>query len=447
MALFYLPPAGIDDFGARASASAFKQKWHDYIANGDPRGEFSGIAGRAAEAGLFYDAQQDPTPSEPPVPVPWNGFPRSIAQWFNADTDPQGLQRALAAADVLRPLARVRRADTGEVFLIQHRQQDEYCEWHAQRNVAGGITRICFTAEGPEYWEKMAESDPALVLELYRKHVSSAVEQIDLFWPVDMLDSDGRIVFERGSYNRWNKWNTQLGAMHLTHPANTLGAEINLAADATTLFPAVADTPANTLPTRLICCAGYGGVNRSSDPIIGAGVNGLARAGKSVTLANPVGLYISEVGVDGLRDPAGQPIGAQCLRVVRASADATMKLRVDITPPAGAGYTLDQCSFEGAPLRHGGQIARRITLVLFGLAKVIAGRQGIVDQCGRRCCAKPDAPNFRLAIPAANQCASITQAVWDRQAPLETAVTATAEGEIEVPADGIAAAQSYSRAQ
>ena len=71
--------------------------------------------------------------------------------------------------------------------------------------------------------------------------------------------------------------------MHLTHRANTLGAEIALAADATVQFQ-VAPAPAATFPFRLICCAQFGGENRSSDPLIGAGVNGLAHSGLAITL-------------------------------------------------------------------------------------------------------------------------------------------------------------------
>ena len=338
MALFYRPPADIDDFGRRpALAATLRQNWHEFIAGA--------VSGRAA-SGLFYDAEFDPTPGQPPArrPIPWNGFPRSIWQWFNADADPTGKARALAAAETLRDLGRVSLPSGASIALFE-RQQDEYCEWHVDRNSAGGITRIAFTSEGPEYFERMAAVDLSLVGDLYRDHVNPAVQDTDLAWPEDVVDG-GQVVFEKGSYNRWNKWNTQLGAMHLTHRANTLGAEINLAADATVQFP-VAQSPAATLPSRLICCARFGGVNRSSDPLIGAGVNGLARSGLAVTLDNPVGLYIQEVGLGGLRDPQGTPIGPAALRIVRASLDASLILRAEVAPPPGATYTLDECTLRG----------------------------------------------------------------------------------------------------
>ena len=53
-------------------------------------------------------------------------------------------------------------------------------------------------------------------------------------------------------------------------------------------------------------------------------------------------------------------------------------------PPAGATFTLDQCTFEGEPLTGGGQIARRITMVLFGLAKAIPGRMAKQASCQRK---------------------------------------------------------------
>jgi hypothetical protein len=210
--------------------------------------------------------------------------------------------------------------------------------------------------------------------------------------------------------------------MHLTHHANTLGAEINLGADATVLFP-VPDAPANSFPPRLICCAGFGGVNRSSDPLIGAGVNKFARAGQSVTVANPVGLYMQDLAVADLRDPGGAQIGAECLRIVRASPDRTLILRAEIAPPADADFTLDQCMFEGQPVTGGGLFARRITMVLFGLAKVIPGRTAIQEACGGKCCRKPDTAGFLKLVSPQTNCAALTDDDWNEDAPVTAAVS------------------------
>jgi hypothetical protein len=216
--------------------------------------------------------------------------------------------------------------------------------------------------------------------------------------------------------------------MHLTHRANTLGAEINLAADATIIFP-VATSPANTLPFRLICCAGFGGVNRSSDPLIGSGVNGLARTGLCITLDNPVGLYIQAIGIDGLRDPNGTPIGGTALRVTRASPDGKLILRAEVAPPPGASYTLDQCSFEGEPLVGGGPIARRVTMVLFGLGKQIPGRAAQQGQCGTKCCRKPDTSGFLTLVRPAKDCSELTDADWNQEAPATTSMEMAAPAE------------------
>ena len=417
MTAFYRPPADINDFARRPSlTAALSDNWHQYIE--------AAISGRAADGGLFYDAAADPAPATAPArqPVPWNGFPRSIWQWFNADADPLGKEKAFAAAETLRDLGQVR-LPSGAVVQLFERQQDEYCEWYVDRNTTGGITRISFTSEGPEYFEQMAAVDLTLVGDLYREHVNPAVQDSELVWAEDVRSSNGAIRFARGSYNKWNVWNTRRGAMHLTHQANTLGAEINLAADATVQFP-VPPSPANTLPFRLICCARFGGVNRSSDPLIGAGVNGLAKSGLAVTLDNPVGLYIKDVALGGLRDPGGNPIGATALRIARASADRSLILRAEVRPPAGATFTLDQCTFEGEPLTGGGQIARRITMVLYGLAKALPGRTAKQASCDAKCCRKPDTAGFLKDVGLTANCATLTNADFEEEAPVSPSLTA-----------------------
>jgi hypothetical protein len=430
MASLYQPPANIDDYSRRpALAAQLRQNWHDYI--------FTAIAKR--DRNLFYNGLQDPLPTvaAKKVQVPWNAFPRSIWQWFNADSVPAGADRAFAAAEVLRPLGTLSHA-AGKI-VIAERQQDEYCEWHTRRNAAGGITAIDFTCEGPEYFERMWSIDPTLVLELYQAYVDPTVKMSDLAWPANMANSAD---FPAGGYNPWNRWNTLRGAMHLTHSANTLGAEINLAADATVLVP-ISPNPASSLAQRLMCCAGYGGVNRSSDPTIGAGVNGLARAGSSVTLRNPVGLYISEIALDGLRDPNGAPIGPAALTVLRASADKSLKLRIRVAPPAGAAYTLDQCSFEGRKVSGGGVFARRITMVLFAEHKIIPARQADNAGCRTRCCRHPDARPFFQLIGATQNCTALTAQNWASLGPVEPAGIALADEAVIAPPEFVPA--TYSR--
>lgn len=442
MAVFYLPPAGFDgDFAQSARAADLRTNWDEFIGGG--------IADRD-EGALFYDAKSDPAPgvTADRVPIPWNGFPRSLSMFFNAATSPAGARDALRVAEILRPVTAVIVASAqgdvtrfvswtpglptlravnadgtlGVPIVPMHRQQDEYCEWHVDRDAQGGIRRISFTAEGPEYWREMASVDPDLVVKLYQELIDPSVVKADLFWPHHVAarvrgTNTFRIAMRKDSYNPYNKWNTTHGVMHLTHPANTLGAEINLAADATVVFPSISPQPASTFPRRLICCAEFGGVNRSSDPLIGAGVNGAARSGKMVTLANPVGLYMGTIDVATLRGPQNQPIAQEALKIVRASANHEMILRAEVVAPQG--FTLDRCTLGGASLAFGGQIAQKITMRLFGLVKTapVPGRTGTTDTCSAKCCARPQAPDFRITVAPNQNCAQVPAGDFDAEAP------------------------------
>src|SRR5262249_13172787 len=142
------------------------------------------------------------------------------------------------------------------------RLQDEYLEWFVNRNAAGKITSVHFTCEAWDYFEFLAARAPARVLDLYRNFVDPSIQMADLF------SADG-------SYSRLNKWNTALGAMHLTHNANNLFAEIFLAASATVRREQDGVELTQSIP--LINCGEYGDPARDSDPKIGAAVNALAR--------------------------------------------------------------------------------------------------------------------------------------------------------------------------
>jgi hypothetical protein len=192
-----------------------------------------------------------------------------------------------------------------------------------------------------------------------------------------------------------------------------------LASDGTIGWPVKADEKGNISEIELMCCAGRGGINRSSDPLIMKGVFGLAREGFSVALVNPIGLYISPFTLAGLLDPHNKPIGEQALTLVRKSADGSRILRAEVNPPEGADYTLDQCSLDGNDLRFGSQIARNITMRLFGVAKKIPGRNPrAVKSCPQFCCFHPQHVNFRGTFKYKDfpGCGDIRAKDWGREA-------------------------------
>jgi hypothetical protein len=286
------------------------------------------------------------------APIPWNGFPKVLLA-----QNPTTLA-ALQAAEQLQQ---------GELSgqPITFRPQDEYLEWHATRNAAGKITAVDFTCEGPEYWQAIAQGYPSgvkppvgapkvagsldAVLALYHQYVSPDVQ------PADLL--------RNGTYDPWNKWNTELGAMHLTHPSNALAAEVFLAGDATVLREQ--DGQVLTDADALIRCAQYGVAERSSDPTIGAGVNALAREGALISLQNPVGLYIDALDTTGWTKPDGSPVG-DYWKVLRGSSDLILRARYEV--PASEGFTISDIQIGGEPIAYPGQIAQNITMRLTGIA-------------------------------------------------------------------------------
>jgi hypothetical protein len=151
------------------------------------------------------------------------------------------------------------------------------------------------------------------------------------------------VVADKGDYNPLNVWTTSKGIMHLTHPANTLGAEVNLAKDASSARDCDAlppPTPAEpSAEVRRIACGQYGGINRSSDPLIGLGVGDIINAGLKLSLTDPVGLYIAKCDLASLKGPNGEAV-ANAMTVVRGQDDANepRMVRVRIEAPAGAAY-------------------------------------------------------------------------------------------------------------
>ncbi|MDB5576649.1 MAG: hypothetical protein JWR80_1825 [Bradyrhizobium sp.] len=474
-------PAGLDDFDHNEGAlrTKFQTLWNSRSRNDGYLGYF---VAAAAQLPNYVDPRDKPPPTDP-VPVPWNGFPKAMSNWFGDETSDAAREQAEAAADTLgylvywvQPdpedptrlvtlscpshqmpffasvygdhvlkLARSRcivlpNGKVSPPFLEQYRQQDEYLEWHADRDANGKLTALTFTAEPPDYWEALAQVSPAKVLALYKSLVSSQVKEEDLFFQGDVvaagIDQNGnarwyRTPQRKGDYNPLNVWTTSQGAMHLTHPANTLGAEVNLAKDAS----AVRDCDPLPPPTqaepraevRRIACGGYGGINRSSDPLIGLGVGRtvFGANGKKLTLTDPVGLYIANFDIASLRGPNGEVIDRTVVRGKDDQSEPRM-VRIRVAAPDGAAFTLGDCKLGTRALTRGGQIARLTTMALY-----VQTYDDAADQTSAKCkgppCRNPTHPNLFIAGNSQG-CPAPDDVAWLLETPYLTTTNFAFEG-------------------
>lgn len=284
--------------------------------------------------------------------IAWQAFPRRIKDLFsNSDQNPYEYVETIGwpANDVTyrnytpQPLAR---------------QGDEYCEWFTHRNAEGKITRVDITCEPPEYWAFLFQNEPQTCLKLYQKYVSPLVRLEDL----QNVD---------GSYNIYNRFNTEMGAMHLNCPANSLFAELFIAAEAATRW----GSPGNPIVDggQLIKCAKYGLPTRASDPTIGEVTNELIRSNYILSIEDPVGLYLQELDVTGWTRTDGSVIPKADIDAIvtyeRGSGDRSKNLRVRIEVPATYGYELGDILIGGVPITWAGQIIdASCTMFLTGVA-------------------------------------------------------------------------------
>jgi len=459
-------PAGIDDLAASPELrDRFLALWND---NGD-----AGFLGRyvtdAAQVSPNYVDPRIEAPATEPVPIPWNGFPRALSRWYNDELSTAAKEQAEATADVLTPVLswvmpsrgqlrlfsaeahRVPLFGAGAVPLARplrkilpdntlgaevpqmRRQQDEYLEWHPAHDAAGRLVALTFTAEPPDYWIALAAVSRARVVELYQALVGPQVQEQDLFHATDLaafgvgLDGQQRWfnVGRKGEYDQLNPWTTTKGIVHLTHRANTLGAEVRLAADSSVIWqsdrePPPPDPNSPEPEIRRIACGGYGGINRSSDPLIGQGVGDKVLEDLRVTLTDPIGLYIASIGIAGLSGPQGQAVGARALEIVRGQDDPFEPriLRFSIRLPPDAPFRLDECKLEGRLLKRGGQVARVTTMQLYAQAY-----QGGTDLEAQDCVGHPCRHTERTELffvgDAGNPCPGPQDVEWLSETPFE----------------------------
>jgi hypothetical protein len=393
---------------------------------------------KGGEVQLYNPAKTDPAGPLVAQSISWNAFPKELLVAYGRD-------RALKEADTMWPLSRYKPSYFGPVMdNTFYRPQNEYCEWRVSRDPeTNKIVRVVFTSEPPEYWQAMFggtikgewgidwsfdfAGDRDLVLQLYHDMVSPHVQVDDLICTHDIASADGKIILaSRGQYNPYNKWNTTEGMVHLCAPPSSLAAEIELAADATVLRQ---DSLGSTLvePEALICCSGYGGPNRNSDPTIGATVNALARMGAMISLQNPVGLYMDHIDLSGWAAPDGRDV-IDCVRIVRGQPGMIERLVVEV--PAGRAFMVSDLEIAGVPIAYGGQIAECITVKLIGQAVLVTPAvNNTPAQCEGRCCIKAVQPTMfsqwlssKISDPLGTQTALVDEG-GDPGAPSHPPVT------------------------
>jgi hypothetical protein len=259
---------------------------------------------------------------------------------------------------------------------VKSRQQDEYCEWVVQTS-GGKIRRVIFTSEPALFYQFLFDPaavirgidptapDPnvdrdasrSLLVEIYRNRTGDATVNL-----ADLLDG-------RGNYTSFNRWNNDF-AVHLQQTNNTLGAEVNIAVRSSLLRAKGGTGPLKQDAADLIDCGAYGVAARQSDPAIGAAVNSFARQNKFLTLADPVGLYMTGLDTTGWSAPNGaDPQNFWTVRAGHGDPDPekAMIVRAEFAGDPASGFTVSDIKIGGIPIQFGGQIADGVGMRLGAL--------------------------------------------------------------------------------
>lgn len=352
------PPAFLNDFTTEAQ----RQDWSDLVSDFFDQGVdfnegFSGVTSQ-----FYHPVKTETTEPFQEALIDWIGFPKLVKDQFLDE-----------------PEKAWRLAETGpgarESFM------DEYLEWHVVRNQQNKITRVSFTCETTQYFGFLARTDKAKLLTIYKDLVDPAFK--------NQVHIEDLIV--NNQYAPINKWNTEHGAVHLIQTNNNLFAEVMIAAQSCILRKAANGSPV-TDPAGLIRCGVGGAPGRASDPKIVADVNSIARDKSSISLRNPVALYITRWNSDGLRKPDNSPVN-EYWRLVRGQPAPgpnrpAMGLHLVYEVPASEGFVVGDIKIGNRTIDFGGQLAEHVNVGLFGLACRVGQSNNPLIRCGEG----PDSP-------------------------------------------------------
>lgn len=274
--------------------------------------------------GRFYDATVTDVNIVARKTLTWMGFPRTT-MLANRDNKRRAYEQAEDPA-----------------FASNRRFQNEYFEWVVER-VGGKIKKVTFVTEVPEYYDQLWATNPAHVVDVYRSLVNPAIVQADL------ASGPG--------YRRNNSHNTTSGIVHLIQTINNIGAAIGLSEDA-------CSSPA-PFRDNFEARPGLATEPTSVDPRVSFDIHMLVRKGLSVTLDDPMGIYIAEWNDSGFSKPDGSPAG-NYWTPMRNSTGRVTRLVYEV--PAAEGFLVGDMKIGGHPIEFGGQIAEHITVSITGAA-------------------------------------------------------------------------------
>jgi hypothetical protein len=263
--------------------------------------------------------------------ISWSGFPNALVA--------SGLSREEAFKVADKPIV-AHNGNLNDGRFVQ----DEYLEWFVHREGAD-IVAIEFTTETEHYWEQLYAIDAELTAQLYSELTGLAVKSSD--------------IGKNKKYDGLNAFNTSKGIIHLIHPSNTLGAELDIACQSTR---ARLDASGNPTTDVVDCsrCGGsmIGGDTRNSDPKIASTVSAVAGQGRALTIPDPVGLYIARLDTTGWKTPDGSDPAA-CWKIVRGNPAVRARFEVP-----GRKFKISEITIAGEPITFAGQIAEQVFVKL-----------------------------------------------------------------------------------
>ena len=189
---------------------------------------------------------------------------------------------------------RLAHASHAEIDADRFRWQDEYAEWITLRDARGNLRSVTFTTEFPTYWSALAfAGEAALVHGIQAIYLDAQPTTAELFghdFDPTMVTGEERArrFVQHLSSNPWN--DGRKGVLCLTHPNNTLDALYGLVAPCAVPNPNF--DPADTCAHNEGACV----VGRNSDPSVCQACQNFARAGRVLSLSDPVGVRLLTLG-------------------------------------------------------------------------------------------------------------------------------------------------------